>query len=171
MCLIRPSLRRRDGLLRLARCAPDLPTGRKHSFWDCHFPNECSDSDMDPHLAPQKIARLLQHLKDEMEQLPPRLKAAAKYVVDHPGDFGLDTIRVSAQKTGISANSFVRLAQHLGYDSFDSFRAPFRAALTTGRMPGLASTGWTTWPPRGQPDSCRQKPRAIRSTSSPAPCD
>ncbi|MEY8799373.1 MurR/RpiR family transcriptional regulator [Leisingera sp. XS_AS12] len=92
---------------------------------------------MDPHLAPQKIARLLQHLKDEMEQLPPRLKAAAKYVVDHPGDFGLDTIRVSAQKTGISANSFVRLAQHLGYDSFDSFRAPFRAALTTGQDAGL----------------------------------
>lgn len=88
---------------------------------------------MDPHLAPHKTARLIQHLKDQMDHLPPRLKAAAKYVIDNPGDFGLDTVRDSARKTGISANSFVRLAQALGYDSYDSLRAPFRAALTTAR--------------------------------------
>ncbi|WP_264214475.1 MurR/RpiR family transcriptional regulator [Leisingera thetidis] len=88
---------------------------------------------MDPHLDPKQTARLIQHLKDRMEQLPPKLKTAAKYVIDNPGDFGLDTVRVSARKTGISANGFVRLAQHLGYDSFESFRAPFRAALTTQR--------------------------------------
>ncbi|KIC09680.1 iron dicitrate transport regulator FecR [Leisingera sp. ANG-M1] len=86
---------------------------------------------MDPHLDPKQTIRLIQHLKDQMDALPPKLKAAAKYVIDHPGDFGLDTVRVSAQKTGISANGFVRLAQHLGYDSFEAFRAPFRAALTT----------------------------------------
>ncbi|AHD03592.1 MurR/RpiR family transcriptional regulator [Leisingera methylohalidivorans] len=88
---------------------------------------------MDPHLDPRKTARLIQHLKDRMDDLPPKLKAAAKYVIDNPGDFGLDTVRTSAQKTGISANSFVRLAQHLGYDTFETFRAPFRAALTTVR--------------------------------------
>ncbi|KIC15847.1 MurR/RpiR family transcriptional regulator [Leisingera sp. ANG-Vp] len=86
---------------------------------------------MDPHLDPKQTARLIQHLKDQMDALPPKLKAAAKYVIDHPGDFGLDTVRVSAAKTGISANGFVRLAQHLGYDTFEAFRAPFRAALTT----------------------------------------
>ncbi|UWQ86189.1 MurR/RpiR family transcriptional regulator [Leisingera caerulea] len=86
---------------------------------------------MDPHLDPRKTARLIQHLKDRMDTLPPKLKAAAKYVIDNPGDFGLDTVRTSARKTGISANGFVRLAQHLGYDTFEAFRAPFRAALTT----------------------------------------
>lgn len=86
---------------------------------------------MDPHLDPKQTIRLIQHLKDQMDTLPPKLKAAAKYVIDHPGDFGLDTVRVSAGKTGISANGFVRLAQHLGYDTFEAFRAPFRAALTT----------------------------------------
>ncbi|MFW8636978.1 MurR/RpiR family transcriptional regulator [Cribrihabitans pelagius] len=88
---------------------------------------------MDPHLDPKQTARLIQHLKEQMEQLPPKLKTAAKYVIDNPGDFGLDTVRTSAQKTGISANGFVRLAQHLGYDTFEAFRAPFRAALTTQR--------------------------------------
>ncbi|KIC14008.1 MurR/RpiR family transcriptional regulator [Leisingera sp. ANG-DT] len=86
---------------------------------------------MDPHLDPRKTARLIQHLKDQMDALPPKLKAAAKYVIDNPGDFGLDTVRTSAVRTGISANGFVRLAQHLGYDTFEAFRAPFRAALTT----------------------------------------
>lgn len=86
---------------------------------------------MDPHLDPRKTTRLIQHLKDQMDSLPPKLKAAAKYVIDNPGDFGLDTVRTSAKKTGISANGFVRLAQHLGYDTFEAFRAPFRAALTT----------------------------------------
>ena len=86
---------------------------------------------MDPHLDPRKTARLIQHLKDQMDSLPPKLKAAAKYVIDNPGDFGLDTVRTSAARTGISANGFVRLAQHLGYDTFEAFRAPFRAALTT----------------------------------------
>ncbi|KIC33298.1 MurR/RpiR family transcriptional regulator [Leisingera sp. ANG-M7] len=86
---------------------------------------------MDPHLDPRKTARLIQHLKDRMDDLPPKLKAAAKYVIDNPGDFGLDTVRTSAERTGISANGFVRLAQHLGYDTFEAFRAPFRAALTT----------------------------------------
>lgn len=86
---------------------------------------------MDPHLDPKKTARLLQRLRDQMEELPPKLKAAAKYVIDNPGDFGLDTVRTSARKTGIGANGFVRLANHLGYDTFEAFRAPFRAALTT----------------------------------------
>ncbi|MBY6058534.1 MurR/RpiR family transcriptional regulator [Leisingera daeponensis] len=86
---------------------------------------------MDPHLDPKKTARLLQRLREQMDELPPKLKAAAKYVIDNPGDFGLDTVRTSARKTGIGANGFVRLANHLGYDTFEAFRAPFRAALTT----------------------------------------
>lgn len=92
---------------------------------------------MDPHLDPHNAARLLQHLKQQIDQLPPKLKAAAKYVIDNPGDFGLDTVRASARKTGISANSFVRLSNHLGFDSFDAFRAPFRSALTTAHEPDL----------------------------------
>lgn len=92
---------------------------------------------MDPHLDPHNAARLLQHLKQQIEQLPPKLKSAAKYVIDNPGDFGLDTVRASARKTGISANSFVRLSNHLGFDTFEAFRAPFRAALTTAHEPDL----------------------------------
>ena len=75
--------------------------------------------------------RLIARLKAEFDGLPPRLKLIAKYVIDHPGDFGMDPIRVTAEKIGVSANSLVRLAQKLGYDGFEAFRDPFRSALVT----------------------------------------
>lgn len=96
---------------------------------------------MDPHLDPRQTHRLLDQLKTQIENLPPALSAAAKYIIDTPGDFGLDPIRVSATKAGVSANSLVRLAVHLGFESFEALRAPFRAALTTEREGGLGQIG------------------------------
>lgn len=75
--------------------------------------------------------RLLAKLRAEIDSLPPRLKMAAKYIVDNPGDFGMDPIRVSADQIGVSANSLVRLAERMGYSGFEAFRDPFRAALVT----------------------------------------
>ncbi|APG49105.1 MurR/RpiR family transcriptional regulator [Phaeobacter porticola] len=92
---------------------------------------------MDPHLDPKQTHHLLNRLKEQIDALPPALSGAAKYVIDNPGDFGLDPIRVSATKAGVSANTLVRLAIHLGFDGFETLRAPFRAALTTSREGGL----------------------------------
>ncbi|MGR3762277.1 MurR/RpiR family transcriptional regulator (plasmid) [Roseobacteraceae bacterium NS-SX3] len=92
---------------------------------------------MDPHLDPRHSARVLQALKDRISSLPPKLSAAAKYIIDNPADFGLDPVRTTAAKAGVSANTFVRLAEQLGYDGFDPLRAPFRAALATRGEAGL----------------------------------
>lgn len=70
-------------------------------------------------------------LRRSIDDLPAQLQAAAKYVIDHPGDFGIDPIRVTANKIGVSSNVLVRLAQRMGFDGFDAFRHPFRAALVT----------------------------------------
>lgn len=64
-----------------------------------------------------------------MDSLPPRLQMAAKYIVDNTNEFGLDPIRITAAKAGVSANTFVRLASHTGFSSFDEFREPFRVSL------------------------------------------
>lgn len=74
-------------------------------------------------------ARISARLVSEIEEMPPRLRSAAKYIVDNEHDFGLDPIRVSAEKIGISANSLVRLAQYLDFETFDDLREPFRRAL------------------------------------------
>lgn len=76
---------------------------------------------------------LTQRLRRDIDTLPPQMQAAAKYVIDHPGDFGLDPIRVTASKIGVSSNVLVRLAERLGFHSYDAFRKPFRQTLVTDR--------------------------------------
>jgi len=77
----------------------------------------------------------------EVDTLPPRLQQAAKYIVDNGNEFGMDPIRVSAEKMGVSSNSLVRLAIHLGFTSFDELREPFRASLVA-RYDASSGEGW-----------------------------
>ncbi|WP_425082683.1 MurR/RpiR family transcriptional regulator [Ruegeria profundi] len=77
------------------------------------------------------LSPLISALRQSIDQMPPQLQAAAKYVIDHPGDFGLDPIRTTATKIGVSSNVLVRLAQRMGFDSYNALRKPFRHALVT----------------------------------------
>lgn len=85
--------------------------------------------------------RIRRRLIEEIDAFPSTLQSAAKYIVDNPNEFGLDSIRVTAEKIGISANSLVRLASHLGFDTFDELREPFRQALID-RGDGLTTEDW-----------------------------
>ena len=73
---------------------------------------------MDPTLRPRLIAAL----KAEMPALSPQLRQAAKYVIDHPSDFGLDPIRVSARKAGVSTYTLVKISKYMGFSGFEAFR-------------------------------------------------
>lgn len=85
----------------------------------------------------ETLAQLTGQLRRDIDSLPPQLRAAAKYIIDNPGDFGIDPIRVTAEKVGVSSNVLVRLAARLGFDGFDAFRQPFRHALVTDREDSL----------------------------------
>lgn len=88
---------------------------------------------MDPTLR----TRTTTALKDAIPQFSPQMKTAAKYVVDHPSAFGLDSIRETARKAEVSTYTFVKMAKTLGFDSYESFRQPFRHALVSA--PGQQS--------------------------------
>lgn len=88
-------------------------------------------------------SRLIAQLKTQINAQSPQLKVVAKYIIDNPGDFGMDPIRVSAQKIGVSPNSVVRLAQKMGFDGFESFRDPFRRSLITEREDQMGND-WIT---------------------------
>ncbi|MEX0306996.1 MAG: MurR/RpiR family transcriptional regulator [Ruegeria sp.] len=77
--------------------------------------------------------QLTEQLRHDIDNLPQQMQAAAKHIIDHPGDFGLDPVRVTAHKIGVSSNVLVRLAHRLGFDSFEAFRKPFRQTLVTDR--------------------------------------
>ena len=80
---------------------------------------------MDPTLKNRTITTL----KEVNPKLPRQLRMVAKYIVDHPSDFGLDPIRETARKCGVSTFTLVRMARELGFDGYDALRAPFRQAL------------------------------------------
>lgn len=75
--------------------------------------------------------KVISTLKDSVGSFPPRMQTVAKYVIDHPADFGLDSIRETARKAGVSTYSLVRMAERLGFDSYVEFREPFRHALVS----------------------------------------
>ena len=80
--------------------------------------------------------RTLSLLKEKMPDMSLRLRIVAKYIVDHPSDFGLDSIRETARKSGVSTYTLVRAANSLGFESYDQLREPFRHAL-------VSSTGFS----------------------------
>lgn len=82
---------------------------------------------MDPTLKTKTVSAL----KQEIPNLSPRLKTVAKYIVDHPSDFGLDSIRETARKCGVSTYTLVRMAERIGFEGYDELREPFRHALVS----------------------------------------
>ena len=90
---------------------------------------------------PSKKNRTISALKEKIPDLSPRLQVVAKYILDHPSDFGLDPIRKTARKSGVSTYTLVRLAEHLGFSSYDSLREPFRMALVDTASPA-PQPGW-----------------------------
>ncbi|MER9914117.1 MurR/RpiR family transcriptional regulator [Mesorhizobium sp. M0050] len=92
---------------------------------------------MDPTLK----TRITSALKEELPALPRGLRTVAKYIVDHPSDFGLDPIRETALKAGVSTYTLVRLAERLGFGGYDELREPFRHALVSASA-GVGHPEW-----------------------------
>jgi len=85
---------------------------------------------MDP-ADPARKNRVLAQLKEAIPMLPRGLRSVAKYIIDHPFDFGLDPVRETARKAGVSTHTLIRLAARMGCSSYDDLREPFRHALVS----------------------------------------
>ena len=73
--------------------------------------------------------------QERLEQLPPELQRAAHWVVAHPAEVGLWSMRRQAQTLGVAPATMLRLARAIGYASYEDFRRPFQQALA-GQGPG-----------------------------------
>ncbi len=85
------------------------------------------------------LNQLLKKMQQNYSYLAPTLQRAAKYIIDNPTDFGIDPIRMTAEKSGVSTYSLVRLARELEYEGFEEFRDPFKRALRTASSTNLSS--------------------------------
>ncbi len=73
-----------------------------------------------------------QLLTEQFDALTPELKKAARFVMDHPNEVGVSSMRQIAKAAKVKPNSFVRLANFLGFDGYEAFREPYREALVNG---------------------------------------
>ncbi|WP_299146642.1 MurR/RpiR family transcriptional regulator [uncultured Tateyamaria sp.] len=115
---------------------------------------------MDPTLKTNTTAAL----KEGIAGFSPQLRTAAKYIVDHPSDFGLDSIRETARKAQVSTYTFVNLAKILGFASFEAFRSPYRHALVS-QASAQADPEWLR-AAAGRPDFGGVHADAARNTLS-----
>ncbi|OZI36477.1 silent information regulator protein Sir2 [Bordetella genomosp. 1] len=82
-------------------------------------------------------ADLVRTLQARLESLPPELQRAAHWVVAHPAEVGLWSMRRQAQAVGVAPATMLRLARATGHDSYEDFRRPFQLALAAPREAGL----------------------------------
>ncbi|WP_040678373.1 MurR/RpiR family transcriptional regulator [Nitratireductor pacificus] len=74
-------------------------------------------------------AALADRITRSFEELPGQLGAAARYVLDNPGDVALLSMREQARRAGVQPWTMTRLAKRLGLDGYEALRQMHGEAL------------------------------------------
>ena len=70
-----------------------------------------------------------QQILDQFDALTPTMQAAARFIVDHPNEVVIASMRTLAEKAGAQPATLVRLAQQLGYSGWPELKTAFAAEL------------------------------------------
>jgi DNA-binding MurR/RpiR family transcriptional regulator len=62
-------------------------------------------------------------LTDQFDQLPAQMQVAARWLVDHPLEVALLSMREQARRADVPAATMSRIAKRLGFDGFDALKA------------------------------------------------
>ena len=88
---------------------------------------------------PRDIRELRDAIVAKHDDLSPRLRQVAAYVLDHPNDMGLETLAVIAERCGVQASTIVRFAKAFGYEGASPMQRLFRDELiSTSPSPSYA---------------------------------
>ena len=77
-------------------------------------------------------------LVDNYSQLTPELQKAARFMVEHPEEIGLNSMRSVARQAGVKPATITRLTKALGFREYEALREPFRQRLRT-RLPEFSA--------------------------------
>ena len=92
-----------------------------------------------PDAAPEAV---LGALAERLDELTPELRKAAAYVLEHPNDVSVSSIREIADAADVKPNSFMRMARTIGFEGYDDFREPFRQEIRRGATPFPDRARW-----------------------------
>lgn len=77
-------------------------------------------------MIPQAVSR---RVAAEFPSLPGRMQKVGRYLLDHPEDVALLSMREQARRVGVPPATMTRFAQRLGYAGYDELRALFAASI------------------------------------------
>lgn len=75
--------------------------------------------------AEQAPEQVLQSIRETFPTLSRQLQLGARFLVDHPDDVALCSMREIAGRAGVQPVTLVRLAKHLGFDGWPALRERF----------------------------------------------
>ncbi|MER1966781.1 MurR/RpiR family transcriptional regulator [Castellaniella sp. GW247-6E4] len=79
--------------------------------------------------APQSLDALVQHIQSRYKDMSPQFQIGARYLIDHPTQVSILSMRKIATLAGVQPATLVRLAQHLGYDGWEPLKSVFNRQL------------------------------------------
>ncbi len=79
--------------------------------------------------APGDLETLRNQIVARHDDLSPRLRQVAAYVLENPSDIGLQTLAVIARRCGVQPSTIVRFAKAFGYDGASPMQRLFREEL------------------------------------------
>jgi DNA-binding MurR/RpiR family transcriptional regulator len=74
--------------------------------------------------------------------LPPKLRRAAKFLLENPGEIATQSMRTIAGNSGVALPNFARLAKAMGFDKYNELRDVYRKRMqadAVGRYPERAN--------------------------------
>ncbi|WP_370680380.1 MurR/RpiR family transcriptional regulator [Comamonas sp. GB3 AK4-5] len=78
------------------------------------------------------------HILQQFDHLSPQLQAAARFVVDHPNDVLIRSMRSVAELAGVPPSTLVRLARQLDYDGWPALKDGFAHSMGLDGPQGYA---------------------------------
>jgi DNA-binding MurR/RpiR family transcriptional regulator len=86
-----------------------------------------------------RLSSFRSRLWADFETLSPRLKEAARWVVDHPADVALLSTRQQARRAGVTPATLTRLGQRFGLAGYDGVRELHADAMRVSSSSPIAA--------------------------------
>jgi DNA-binding MurR/RpiR family transcriptional regulator len=86
---------------------------------------------------PSSAETVLQSLTEGFGSFSPQLQRAARFLIDHPREVGVQSMRALAGKAEVHPNTLVRLAQQIGFEGYDELRERFRDFVVADGLGGF----------------------------------
>lgn len=81
---------------------------------------------------PENQQQVIEALLNGFAELPTQLQITARFIIDHPYEVGVQSMRTLATQAEVHPNSFVRLARHFGFSGYEAMRERFRDFVRSG---------------------------------------